>query len=248
MTETRLTPGHVVWRELMTPDINSAKAFYQEVLGWSFAGSASGSSSYPLARCGEKEVAGLMLADDPPAGSWGCYFCVADAAATAEAAVEAGGTLLQGPLEIPGMGLLAALRDPEDTPFMIIQPEGPASSGPASGEGEPCWETLYTSALASIAPFYAEVLDLRLNPKGMGGAPLFETDHGMVADIDTPPAGVPSHWLSWFIAPGGVEATCRRALAAGGAVLQDPIPVPGVGRIAILVDRQGATFGIVESE
>ena len=36
MSEPMWTPGRVVWRELMTKDVEASKAFYGAMFGWTF--------------------------------------------------------------------------------------------------------------------------------------------------------------------------------------------------------------------
>lgn len=54
---------------------------------------------------------------------------------------------------------------------------------------------------------------------------------------------VPPHWFT-FIAVKDVDAACKATVAAGGKVHKQPWDIPGVGRIAIIVDSDGAAVGI----
>jgi predicted enzyme related to lactoylglutathione lyase len=56
------------------------------------------------------------------------------------------------------------------------------------------------------------------------------------------PASVPSYWMVYF-AVTDVEASFRKAMAAGAREMLAPQDFPG-GRFAILSDPQGATFGL----
>jgi hypothetical protein len=58
-----------------------------------------------------------------------------------------------------------------------------------------------------------------------------------------PDATVPPHWQP-YAAVDDPDATTAKAKELGGAVFMDPMDVPKVGRIAVLRDPQGATFGI----
>jgi predicted enzyme related to lactoylglutathione lyase len=60
-------------------------------------------------------------------------------------------------------------------------------------------------------------------------------------------ATVPPHWQP-YVAVGDPDATTAKAKDLGGAVLAEPMDVPKVGRIAVLRDPQGATFGIIRPE
>lgn len=54
--------------------------------------------------------------------------------------------------------------------------------------------------------------------------------------------GVPEHWFA-YIAVDDVDARVKKAIEAGGALGRDPFDVPGVGRIAIVRDANGAMIG-----
>lgn len=62
-----------------------------------------------------------MAKDIPP--YWDVYFAVADAAAIAETAVNAGGTQLMPPTDI-GAGHIAVFLDPAGAVFTVMAPKG----------------------------------------------------------------------------------------------------------------------------
>ncbi|MEU5941828.1 VOC family protein [Micromonospora sp. NPDC047548] len=116
-------PGAMSWNELVTPDPEGAKVFYELVFGWHPEDEPMGPVTYTGWRCGARIVAGMMppleeLPADLPA-YWSVYFAVADTDASAARAAELGGTILVPPRDIP-QGRLAALRDPQGALFSII--------------------------------------------------------------------------------------------------------------------------------
>lgn len=52
--------GDFVWYELMTSDADAAQAFYEPLLGWTFAGSGTPGMDYLLGSKNGIEVVGLM--------------------------------------------------------------------------------------------------------------------------------------------------------------------------------------------
>ena len=118
-------PGSLSWVELMTPDIATAKAFYEAVLGVSTRDvSMEPTMTYTLLQVGEKSVAGAMPIG-PEHGSapphWSVYFAVADCDATADKAIQMGGTETFRETMPPGR--LAFLVDPQGGAFCILQPD-----------------------------------------------------------------------------------------------------------------------------
>jgi len=45
-----------------------------------------------------------------------------------------------------------------------------------------------------------------------------------------------------------IRSLTAKALELGGSVLAEPMDVPKVGRVAVLRDPQGATFGIINPD
>ena len=54
---------------------------------------------------------------------------------------------------------------------------------------------------------------------------------------------VPDHWFTYFHS-SDVDASVKAVVAAGGKVQRPAWDIPGVGRIAIVADVNGAMFGL----
>jgi uncharacterized protein len=115
--------GVFVWDELATGDVDGAQRFYEEVFGWRTADMGADYGGYRVFSCGETRIAGLMALphDDVPA-HWQPYVYVADPDATVAQAAELGGSALMGPMDVPEVGRIAVLRDPQGATFGIIEP------------------------------------------------------------------------------------------------------------------------------
>ncbi|QGN45866.1 VOC family protein [Micromonospora sp. WMMD558] len=117
-------PGAMSWTELVTPDPDGAKVFYELVFGWHPDGQAGESAAAHTAwRLGARIVAGMTVPlGDFPADTpayWSVYFGVADADAAAARAAALGGSVLVPPRDIPA-GRYTALRDPQGALFNAI--------------------------------------------------------------------------------------------------------------------------------
>jgi hypothetical protein len=126
-------PGDFDWHELSTPDPEGALEFYTELFGWS-KGAAHDMGErgvYQIISHGGKDVGGIMKARDnatPP--SWLSYVTVEDAAEATEAAKDAGGRVLNGPMEVPGGTWISQLLDPQGGAFAIAEPPKTAAAAP----------------------------------------------------------------------------------------------------------------------
>ncbi|MEV0152915.1 VOC family protein [Micromonospora sp. NPDC050686] len=116
-------PGAMCWNELVSPDPEGARVFYELVFGWHPESLPADGTEYTRWRCGTRIVAGMMpplgdgYPDDLPA-YWSVFFAVADADATAARAAELGGTVLVPPRDL-ARGRTAALRDPAGALFSV---------------------------------------------------------------------------------------------------------------------------------
>jgi predicted enzyme related to lactoylglutathione lyase len=68
-----------------------------------------------------------------------------------------------------------------------------------------------------------------------------ESVGGMLSMRPQVPVEVPSHWLVYF-GVDDVDASAKRVMELGGSVAAGPMDFPG-GRLAVVLDPQGAAFG-----
>jgi predicted enzyme related to lactoylglutathione lyase len=116
-------PGSFCWNELATRDIETARAFYSQLLDWELLPFQGGPTKYYIAKNKGKEAAGLMQMDEqwgniPP--HWMVYFSVSDTDATVERITQAGGKVHVPPFDIP-VGRMAVVADPEGGVFSLIR-------------------------------------------------------------------------------------------------------------------------------
>jgi predicted enzyme related to lactoylglutathione lyase len=112
------------------------------------------------------------------------------------------------------------------------------------------WNELMTRHLDGVKTFYADTLGLSFEAMPMpgGGGTYWLAKIGGepvagVFDISGPEFGpVPESWMA-YIAVDDVDARVKKALAAGAKLMKPLFDVPGVGRIAILLEPGGAGIG-----
>ena len=118
------TPGALCWNELYTRDAEAAKAFYGELLGWSFMADPN-NPGYSMIQNKGRMNGGIFTMDDemsavmPP--MWMPYFSVADIEAAAERVVELGGTVFIGPQAAGEVGTFILFTDPQGAHCYLIQ-------------------------------------------------------------------------------------------------------------------------------
>jgi hypothetical protein len=117
--------GTLVWTELVTDDTNKAGDFYTKLFGWTTE-AWPGPIPYTVFKRGTDTQAGGMMAKTPEMGPnvpnhWMPYFGVADTAATLRKSESLGGTTIVGPMDVPNVGIMAVLKDPQGGHFSVMQ-------------------------------------------------------------------------------------------------------------------------------
>ena len=111
------THGQFHWNELMTRNVESAKKFYADTLGWSYDTMAMpGGGTYTLAIAGGKPVGGIFDIDSPAyqgvPESWMPYIAVDDVDARVSKAAKAGAKVMKPAFDVPGVGRIVMLLEP----------------------------------------------------------------------------------------------------------------------------------------
>jgi len=109
--------GHFCWNELMTRDVQRAKRFYEDTIGWSFEAMPMGDGgTYWVAKQHGQPVAGIFSLAAPGYDgvpeSWMSYLAVDDVDARVAKAVKAGAKLMKPIFDVPGVGRIAILMEP----------------------------------------------------------------------------------------------------------------------------------------
>ena len=121
--------GTFLSNELLTDDQPTAGAFYSELFGWERREVDAGPlGTYTLFQRDGRDVAGMMnptardYAGSPPP-RWIAYIAVDDAAKTAARVAVLGGTVLEAPNHVKGVGTICMFKDPVGALIYIMQPE-----------------------------------------------------------------------------------------------------------------------------
>jgi len=116
-------PAEFSWYELAANDQQAAFGFYAELFGWErlLEHDMDAEGAYVIFGRGEHPVGGMFTkpASMPGPPAWLGYVRVRDLHAAVAKAQAARGTLLVGPMEIPGGDWIAQLLDPYGAPFAI---------------------------------------------------------------------------------------------------------------------------------
>lgn len=118
--------GTVHWSELMTSDVDAAKAFYGQVCGWQFNEMQMPEGVYYIAMKGNAPIAGMMETSteyfEGQTPQWITYLAVDDVDAAVKHTADAGGHILQECMDVPGVGRIAMIKDPGGVVLGMMTP------------------------------------------------------------------------------------------------------------------------------
>lgn len=248
----------VVWADLGTPDVDKARAFYGELLGWSFEGGDPNMAFYTTGLREGRRVAAMWkkTPELPGPSAWCIYFGTDSADETEKKVKAAGGQTVQAPMDVMEYGRMAIFSDPTGAIFGVWQPKSHTGSQVIDEPGAMAWHEVYTRDAKKAGEFYSSVFGLKLQ-KMDGGGMEYWTMHRADDTPDTQnavaglmqmgpqfPQEVPSHWNTYF-AVSDTDASAKKLQQLGGQVRQPPFDTP-YGRMSAVVDPFGAEFCLIE--
>jgi uncharacterized protein len=247
MSTVASTVGKFVWHEQVSPDPKQAQDFYTQLFGWNTEAFKPGETEYTMIASGGQSHGGFGKAmEGAPPPHWLSHVRVENVDETIEKAKRAGGKLAAGPFEMGEVGRIAIIADPQGAYISAYEPEGEASAP----EGVFVWDELATTDADDAQRFYGEVFGWTTSDMGpeYGGYRIFNREEvGIAGFMAVPDKTATPHWQP-YVAVDDPDATTAKATELGGATLLEPMDVPKVGRLAVLQDPQGATFGIIRPD
>jgi hypothetical protein len=251
--------GSHIWYELMTADPEGAKRFYDSVVGWDI-GPAHDDIGYRMIGRPDGGNAGgvLPLTDDMlqhgAKPRWMGYIGVDDVDTTVGEIEARGGKPLMPAFDIPEVGRIAMVADPQGNPFYVMTPKPPAGQEGMQSDvfsvgrpGHVTWNELSTSDPVAARSFYGELFGWtseEFMPMGEFGEYRFFFHNGTtIGAVCQPMPGGSSGWRYYIRVPS-IPKAVEAVKAGGGTIAMGPHEVPGGDHIVIGFDPQGAEFAL----
>jgi len=117
--------GAFCWAELAAREPDTSGPFYAGLFGWEPKDGAFPGHPYTVFHNGEQQAAGMFLMPSEMGGAptaWLIYFMVPDTPAAVARTEELGGRALSPVMQIPGVGTVCTLMDPQGAVFGIVGP------------------------------------------------------------------------------------------------------------------------------
>jgi predicted enzyme related to lactoylglutathione lyase len=244
--------GRVLWYELLTSDMKAAEKFYTNVVGWTVQPFDGSPQPYDMWMRREHEpVGGVMTLPEgmnfPP--HWEMYVGV-DKFDDAVAQIQRLGGRALGPvIDVPNVGRMQTMMDPQNAVFAIYEPVSPPSAESEPQVGGGSWHELMTTDAEAAMRFYTELFGWKptetMDMGAMGKYHMFGRSFPLGGMMNKPQemANVPPNWGLYFRVPE-INAAKDRVTAGGGQILNGPMEVPGGDMIVNCMDPQGAAFSL----
>jgi len=235
----------------MVPDQQAALDFYRDLFGWHGEPGPPEHGGYAVCTLDGKAVAGIVTTMAPegqptPPTAWTSYLAAEDADATARAITDNGGSVLMPAMDVLTFGRMLVAADPTGAVFGVWQARDFIGSQVVNEPGAVIWSELNTSDPDAVNAFYPA---LGIEAAPMEGAPGYFSLTvagrmvGGMQGLDELPAGIPSHWMTYF-SVDDTDSTVDALTRAGGSVLKAPFDMMA-GRMAVVQDPQGAPFAVI---
>lgn len=248
--------GKFVWYDLMADDIDAARAFYTNVVGWDARASGLRDGAYTTFLAGPRTIGGVSPISAGARANgvrphWSGYIAVDDVDCFSARVKSAGGEIHRPPEDIDGFGRLAVVSDPHGARFILLQ--GAKDPTPVhhlpGAPGHIGWHELQAGDLDSDFAFYSDLFGwARAEAMDVGPLVVYQTFSkggpafgGMMTRLSVMPS---PHWLYYFNVED-VVATIGRVVRNRGKVIYGPLHTPGAQLIAQCIDPQGAMFAVI---
>jgi uncharacterized protein len=254
--------GDYIWYELMTTDADGAKAFYDAVVGWNIGDPSPEFQGYRMIGRSDGGFAGgvLPINDEMKThGSrpgWLGYIHVEDVDRSVAAIERDGGKTWMTATDIPNVGRIALVTDPQDAPFYIMKPIPPSGDPNAQSDvfspteaQRVRWNELSTTDPDAAIDFYRRHFgwgqEGDMDMGEMGKYRFIQSGTTTIGAVMRKPPQLPVSAWSYYIGVDDIGRAIEAINNGGGKVLHGPMEIPG-GEFALNgMDPQGAAFGLV---
>lgn len=256
--------GDFIWYELMTADAEGSKQFYDALIGWNIGEPAAEYKGYRMINRSDGKFAGGVMEltsemqQHGARPTWLAYISVNDVDRATKSVENAGGKTLMAPFDIPNVGRIAMVTDPQGAPFYLMKAIPPANDPNAvsdvfspSEQQRVGWNELQTSDVEGARRFYGQQFGWTSDdsmPMGEMGDYRFLKHHGLnTGAVFNANNGQPPHWRFYFRVPS-ISSAKATVEAKGGTIQMGPHQVPTGEWIVVGSDPQGAEFALVGGE
>lgn len=254
--------GDFIWYELITSDPDAVQGFYGAFLGWTVRKNPQAQPGTPMdyrmLLTAFGHAGGVMGINDEMRANgarpaWVGYIGVSDVDQSVRSILASGGKVFLPAFDIPMVGRIAMVSDPQGAPFYVMRGASSGTSNAFSADpshvGHCAWNELATIDQQGALAFYQDqfgwALDGGLDMGPMGTYQFIRQPAGIFGAVMRKPPEMPVSFWNYYFRVAGIDPAISAIRSGGGKLLHGPFEVPG-GEFALMaMDPQGASFGLV---
>lgn len=250
---TRYPHGAFCWADCQSADVTGGKQFYTQLMGWDYDEIPMGDGMfYTLFKKDGSQVAAIapMNPNQPPMPSfWSNYVKVDDVDALVSKVTSAGGKVVMEPMDVFDQGRMMLIQDPTGAFLGLWQPMKHIGAQLVNTVGAMIWNELATRDHQKARDFLGAVFGWQFQQvEGQDYYYILNNGrmNGGIMPMDASWGDVPANWMVYFTV-ADIDATAAKATALGGKLLRPIFEAPGVGRMAVIADPQGAVCSFIQA-
>jgi predicted enzyme related to lactoylglutathione lyase len=253
-------PGKIVWRDLLTHDLEGSKQFYGTLFGWEFesigreAGFGS-DSVYTLIRHNGKLIGGMIdtvaMNGRDDISQWIVAMSVADIDAAVARFAAAGSEIVTSPTDLQRRGRLAVVRDPEGALLALLQTR---DGDPADSEPEIdgfLWDELWTTDIDKATELYGSVAGLQADEWDVDQDQTSNITYRLLKSGEKPRVGIMPNpleglspvWVSYLRVNSPADVAAKVDVLGGRIIVEAQARQLG-GEVAFVAGPSGAGIAL----
>ncbi len=232
-------PGKIVWHDLVTTDAAAAKEFYGQLFGWSF----KQNENYIEIFHDGKKIGGIVSlqakGDKKFLASWVPSISVPDVDSAVDFVKSKGGSIVNGPVNMPGRGRGALIKDPMGAYLVVLHAlhGDPADSRATIGEW--LWNEMWTDYRETATWFYKRLGQYDSVIRGPGYSILISEGKWRAGVREVKQKAYSGRWVP-VVRVENPSSMLEKVKKLGGIVLLKPGQGSAGSDAALIADNTGA--------
>lgn len=218
-----MEPNTIIFGDLSTYTPKQTIKFYETVFGWKYYKDYN----YYLAYKGYDMVTGLYETPEKfkemkMPHFWMTYIQVENVDNVVHKAKNLGG-IVEMEQEVPGLGKVALIRDPQGAGFTVYEGDALESTRTEDKACTLIWNELHISNTQNIIPFYGGIFNWSFQSAGEGTFKIYTQNNTHIADaleISNVYKGKYEYWVCTF-GVNDLNKSKRKIVDNGGAIIVD---------------------------
>jgi uncharacterized protein len=246
--------GRFIWYGLMTPDMESAKAFYTKLLGWSAPDASIPDPDFTVLNMRSDAVAGFMRLSEEAADMgampmWIGYVGVDDVDATARQVQTLGGIVHVPPTDVPEISRFAIISDPQMATLALFKWRDPSQHKAPQVEKSSYvgWHELLAEDWEKAFAFYSAIFGWQKADAEIEATGTYQTISiagQTIGGMFTKPAMVRIPFWLYYFNVADIDTASDTVKSGGGQILEGPVEGAGGRWTTRCLDPQGAMFAL----